>query len=66
MHNGQFEPKYYSFIDMEVIFTCLFEGATSNRVELRLQMISKIYFTMIVNLYIVIYIPYEHSREGTF
>lgn len=24
-HNGQYEPKYYTFIDMEAVFTCLFE-----------------------------------------
>lgn len=33
-HNGQYEPKYYTFIDMKAMFTGLFEGATSNKAEL--------------------------------
>lgn len=35
-HNGQCEPKYYTLIDIEAMFTPLFKRTTSNRAELGL------------------------------
>jgi len=49
--------QYYTFIDMEAMFTYLFEGETSNKENVRLQMISNTYFTMILHIYIVLSIP---------
>lgn len=38
-----------TFIDMEAMFTSLFEGPTYNREELRLQVISITYFTILIH-----------------